>query len=129
MARRELTSTSILRDTELSLLRERLREVLGPEIVGAMKSYGIDMDASLRFSSLAAKCRAAREEKGFSLRQAALKLKVPQYRLREIEDARIKAINGTLLRTYVEFLGIEQWFSRWAKQNRVLHARVTKSAG
>ena len=94
-----------------------------------MRSYGIDIDATLRLSSLAAKCRAAREEKGFSLKQAALKLKVPQYRLRRIEDARLQAIDGPLLRAYVELLGIKQWFARWAKENRVLHAKLTKSAG
>jgi ribosome-binding protein aMBF1 (putative translation factor) len=129
MARRKLTKTSILREPELSALREGLRQALGPEIVATIRSYGIDMDATLRFSSVAEKCRAAREERGFSLKQVALKLKVPQYRLREIEDARTKAIDGAMLDAYVELLGIKQWFCQWAKQNRALHAKLTKSAG
>ncbi len=102
---------------------------MGPEIAGALKTYGIDMDATLRFASVAEKCRAAREERGVSLKQAALKLKVPQYRLREIEDGRLPAIDGAMLNAYVELLGIKQWFFRWAKQNRALHAKLTRSAG
>ncbi len=59
-----------------------------------------------------------------SLKDAAAALKVPQYRLRDIEDGRLKNILRDVLIDYVGFLKLKIWFGKWKRANPGLVARL-----
>jgi transcriptional regulator with XRE-family HTH domain len=122
---RKINNTTILTAAEVKLLSARLRELFGAEIVHHMDGLGVDIEANLTFMAVAAKCRAARESRGLSLKTAAQMFKVPQYRLRPIEEGHVNHIDGELLMGYVKALSIGAWFGKWAKRNPELYSRLT----
>ena len=118
---RKLTTTSILNNDELALLANGIRQVVGENVTLAAEAYGFDLEAILRFMPVAEKCRIARARKNMSLKDAARALRVPQYRLKDIEGGRVRVVDQAVLILYIEFLEIKQWFSRWKAQNRSLY--------
>lgn len=48
---------------------------------------------------------------------AAAALKVPQYRLKEIEACSTKRLRPEVVLKYIEFLGLAGWFGKWRKAN------------
>jgi hypothetical protein len=125
---RRLRKTSILNEREVGLLAARLRKLLGESVMHAADTYGVDVELMLRFGSVASRCQEAREDRGLSLKDAAAKLKVPQYRLKAIEASHIGAVDEVVLKSYVELLGLERWFGQWTRHNRALHAKIFRNA-
>lgn len=114
----------ILSEDEVRLLARRLRKVVRP-ILGELSShYGHDFEASVRFGAVAHGLRETREARGMDLKTAAKALRVPQYRLRYIEECRLKHPRGSDLHAYIDFLGLNGWFARWRKANSKLAARL-----
>jgi Helix-turn-helix domain len=118
---RKLTTTSILNDDEITLLAHGIHQLLGEGVTLAAEAYGLDVEAMLRFMPVAEGCRIARARKDLSLKDAARALRVPQYRLKDIEENRVGAVDQAVLILYVELLDIKQWFSRWKAQNSSLY--------
>lgn len=58
------------------------------------------------------------------LKAVAKIMHVPQYRLREIEECRLKQLKSSVLYAYIDFLGLGRWFSRWRKANSKLAVRL-----
>ena len=113
---RKLTTTSILNDDELAIVANGIHQVVGESVTLAVEAYGLDVEAILRFMPVAEKCRIARDQKDLSLKDAARALRVPQYRLKDIEENRVGAVDRAVLILYVELLDIKRWFSRWKAQ-------------
>ena len=126
---RKLRKTSILNKREVKQLAEGLRKLLGQSVMRAADAHGLDVESMLRFWSVAEKCREAREERGLSLKDSASSLKVPQYRLKDIESSHVNAVDGAIFKSYVELLRLRRWFGQWARHNRALHARILRNAG
>ena len=118
---RKLTTTSILNNDELAILANGIHQVLGESVTLAVEAYGLDVEAIVRFMPVAEKCRIARARKDLSLKDAARALRVPQYRLKDIEENRVGAVDQAVLVLYIELLEIKQWFSRWKAQNSSLY--------
>lgn len=118
---RKLTTTSIFNDDELVFLADGVRQVVGENVTLAAAAYGVDLEAILRFMPVAEKCRIARARKEVSVKDAARALRVPQYRLKDIEGNRVSVVDQTVLIMYIEFLDLKQWFRRWKTQNRSLY--------
>lgn len=79
-------------------------------------------DDTIRWQSLGARCAEARGARG--IRDAAIALDIPQYRLRAIEGGRFTEFRIDLARRYFRFLAIEEWVKRWCRPNRELATRV-----
>jgi hypothetical protein len=118
---RKLTTTSILNDDEVAILANGIRQLVGESVTLAVEAYGLDVEAILRFMPIAERCRIARGRKGLSLKDTARALRVPQYRLKDIEGNRVGAVDQAVLIRYIELLDIKQWFSRWKAQNSSLY--------
>jgi hypothetical protein len=69
-----------------------------------------------------ARCAQARGARG--IRDVAVALGIPQYRLRAIEAGQLPEVRIDLARRYFHFLEIEDWIARWCRANRELAARV-----
>ena len=107
----------MLSDDEARLMAQRLKQVMGQPFVDLMDRYEIDVEANLRFMSVASRVQEVRQKKKLDLKEAASALKVPQHRLRDIEQGRLKRIVADILLQYVHLLGLKTWFGRWRKAN------------
>ena len=117
---RKLTTTSLLNNDELAIVANGIHQVLGESFTLAVEAYGLDVEAILRFMPVAERCRTARARQDLSLKDAARALRMPQYRLKDIEENRVWAVDQAVLVLYIELLDIKQWFSRWKAQNSSL---------
>ena len=113
----------ILLEDEIRLISQRLREVMGQPFIDLTEQYGLNLEDNLRFQTVTVRLWEAREDRGMSLKDAAAALKVQQYRLRDIEDGRLKNILRDVLIDYVGFLKLKRWFGRWKGANPGLAAQ------
>ncbi|MCZ6548322.1 MAG: helix-turn-helix domain-containing protein [Deltaproteobacteria bacterium] len=114
----------ILLEDEIRLISQRLREVMGQPFIDLPEQYGLNLEDNLRFQTVTVRLREAREDRGMSLKDAAAALKVQQYRLRDIEDGRLKNILRDVLINYVGFLKLKRWFGRWKGANPAVIWRI-----
>ena len=85
------------------------------------------VEDSVRWRPLGARCAEARAPHGS--RDLAAATRIPQYRLRAIEEGQFRAFRADLAWRYFRSLGIEDFASRWCRANRELADRVGMSAG
>ena len=104
------------------LFRKTIRETLGEDAFG---KFG-DAEAAdfVRWASLRHTCQQAREELRLTIREAALALKIPQKRLRAIEDGDNLDFEPAVAWRYFELLGIQAWVKRWTAGNHALAERA-----
>ncbi|MGH9199829.1 MAG: helix-turn-helix domain-containing protein [Vicinamibacterales bacterium] len=77
---------------------------------------------STRWHALGARCRQARGARG--IRDVAVALGIPEYRLRAVEGGLLKEVRVDLARRYFRFLGIDEWVATWCRANRELATRI-----
>lgn len=119
----------ILTDDEVRALAKATKAFLGPEIMAISKSYDLSIEDSLRYMSLSARLEDSRTARGLTLKETAKELKVPKYRLEDVEKGAIKNLMPGLLVEYVAFLGLKAWLGKWKKANADLSARLGLAAG
>jgi hypothetical protein len=90
---------------------------------------GFDTGALIRFLPVSNSCKTARLNRWLSLREIASTLKMPQYRLRAIEESRLRDVDLRVLESYVACLGLETWYGKWKRANRRLVAGLKETAG
>ena len=114
----------LLSDAQVEKVTAGMLALLPPGVAAMLAQSGIDPRDGIRFHAVAARCRAARERRGHSIKMAAAALKVPQYRLKDIESASTTSIDPQVLTRYVAFLGLERWFERWRASAPALAAKL-----
>jgi transcriptional regulator with XRE-family HTH domain len=124
MARQKPIRGGILTDDEVRAIVVAAEAAAGPDVVGTANKLGIDRDANVRLFAVRLQCANRREKLGLSLKQAAARLRVPQYRLRAIENGTLRDVDVEILRSYVQLLGVGRWFRRWVLANGRLAARI-----
>lgn len=112
--------TQILTEDEVQELSRRLTELLPPKVVAYSQDHGITTETTIRMSSLAARFEEARVARGQSIKEVAAQLRVPQYRLRAVEQGRASDIVPEVLAKYSAFLDLDRWCKRWATANQQL---------
>jgi len=112
-----LNKTTILTDKQIKQLVKAAPLVFGPDMCDQMKSFGVNFEEVIRLSSLGAKCQEAREGLGLTIKKVAVQLRVPQYRLKSIEERHGTEILPNVLEKYIKLLKIEKWFQKWAEAN------------
>jgi hypothetical protein len=122
-ARKLRKRTSILTDAEVAFLTQEISRALGPGVSEIAKSYGLRTSDTVRWGSLRARCEEEREKRGLSLKDISSELKIPQYRLRAIEDGSLRYLKPEFAHRYFHYLGIESWVKRWARGNAELARR------
>ena len=53
-------------------------------------------------------------------------MKIPQYRFNAIEKSDVKHIQPAILESYIDFLGIREWFNSWMRENADVYDRLKK---
>jgi ribosome-binding protein aMBF1 (putative translation factor) len=100
------------------LLGQDLSEKLG-------KDYSKDL---IRFGPVSDRCKQAREEKSLTIKQISTDMKIPQYRIRDVEKGHLRYIQLQALERYVDFLSISEWFALWKDKNKGVYKRLNKNS-
>jgi len=122
--RRRITQTTILTPREVELAAEGIAKLLGPRVMSTLSSTGSSIRDGVRFHPVGASCTEAREQRGLTLRDAAHRLRAPQYRLRAVENSSFAEIEPEILKQYIGFLKLDSWLARWARANPELARRL-----
>ncbi len=112
---------------EADLVLDKVAAAFGPVLADFINRDGERRTDMIRFMSVAHRCKEARERKALSVQEVASLLKVPQYRIKAIEDSRMTEVNPDTLEKYIDLLGILRWFNEWAKSNADVHQRILDS--
>ena len=126
VARKMRRKTSILTDAEVAVAAAVVREMLRASFGDHFSVYLSDRRSEdiIRWSSLTARCEQERDRQGLSIRDAALRLGIPQYRLRAIEKGRVGEFTPEMARRYFDHLRIKAWLRRWTSANREVAERA-----
>jgi hypothetical protein len=65
---------------------------------------------------------------GITIKQAAEKIKVQQFRIKGIEGDYGGVVTREALDKYINLLGIRNWFDTWVKVNRDVYERLESEA-
>ena len=106
-------------------IKDKIVEAL-PALKAAFDKYDINPKDMIRFQAVSEMCQIERKKKGFAFKQIALSLKMPQYRLKDIENSRVTDINADILERYIDYLGLRECFDVWKEHNEDVYERLSK---
>lgn len=98
----------------------KLREAMGPEIMDICDRLGVDTEAIIRYSPLGDKFRDERARLNLSIKEVAAQLKVPQYRIKAIEEGHFREINLEVFHKYCRLLKMDDYVADWCRKNAEL---------
>jgi hypothetical protein len=124
MKARQVKPTTILTDVEAQEVVGGICAVFGEQFATRAESYGLDPEQVVRFMPVAKRCEKQRCVRGWSIKDVASQLKVPQYRLRDIEGGHVRTIKPEILHAYVSHLDLDSWYRRWKRANPEVAGRV-----
>ena len=99
---------------------------LMPNLKWALDKYDISPKDMIRFQMVSEMCRNERQRKELTFKQISLDLKIPQYRLKDVESSSVKNIVADILEKYIDYLGLRKWFNSWKKHNMYVYGRLSE---
>lgn len=99
---------------------------LGEKISSMTSEFNINIHHLIRFMPVAKYCQKKREALNLSFKEIGAKLKVPNYKLKAIEETTLHAVKHEILLQYVKFLGIEKEFELWAQENQDIIEEISE---
>ena len=98
---------------------------INTEVIEEMLSdFGRKTEDVVRFLGFSTLCKRTREERGLTIKDVSRELKVPQYRLKAIEEKMVEQILPDVLNQYVDFLGLQECFEKWAENNPAVYQKI-----
>lgn len=97
----EKLKRKVLSEHEIRIISRKVRQIIDPILGDHYSRYGLNVEDSIRFQAVATRLREAREACGMDLKAMGKALRVPQYRLRYIEDCNIKRLTSADLNAYI----------------------------
>ena len=110
----------ILSDDEVKILLEMMLDVMPYPAKEMFVLNNINPEDSIRMQSLTKTFRNAREMGNQTLKDVSGKTKIPQYRIRAIEEGKLSEIKPKLLRQLSQYYDLDEWCLRWAVKNTEL---------
>jgi hypothetical protein len=120
----KLDETRILSEEEVAQMTKALRKLLREEFPSMPPGFLSSAEDTVRMHSLCSRFRQARESMSLTFKEVATRLKVPQYRLKAVEEGHLSEIDSTVFTKYSDFLELEQWVSRWVESNGKLATKL-----
>ncbi len=115
--RQSFKETDILPNEVVHEIVRQMPKVMGSPFAELIKERRIDMEGTIRFQAVSARCKEAREKARLTLKDVATQLKVPQYRIRDIEERGVSQILPDVFQQYIQLLGLGQWYKKWESVN------------
>ena len=122
-----MKKSDILNERQVATVSKLLRASMG-DVVGYAERRGVSVEDTVRYMSLAARLREARESAGLSSKEVAKKLKLPQYRIRDAESSAGNVV-GDVLEKHVSLVGLGEWYNEWSRHNPDLAGRISLRQG
>ena len=116
--------TKILNDRQVRIMTHLLNELVLRDTPLLSLGATFFPEDTIRLTSLSARFQQERERLGYTIRHVSQKLKVPQYRIRAVEENRKGDILPEVLSKYASFLGLERWCRRWTSANKDLAEKL-----
>ena len=110
----------ILDDDEVKHLLELMLDVMPYPAKEMLVLSNINPEDSIRIQSLTRTFQNAREVGNQTLKDVSGKTKIPQYRIRAIEEGNLSEIKPTFLKQLSQYYDLDEWCSRWADKNTEL---------
>ncbi len=123
-----IKTTDLLDDRQVAALSKLMKASVGDHVFEQARKRGVNAEDIIRYTSLAARLREAREGAGLTIKQVAAQLRVPQYRIRDTESGPLN-VQDEVLRKYVDYLGLAEWYEDWRRQNPKLTKRISQGRG
>ena len=120
MSKRKVLSS----ESDVKVITKIMRAVLGPDLMKHIDEQGIQVEDIIRFTPVQKEIQASRESQGMSLKDAAARLKVRQYKLRDIESGLFSRIEPEILNAYCGLLGLGGFMESWCWDNRALADKI-----
>ena len=92
--------TALLDEREVSLLAAEVRAAFAASFPHVPIEMAGSVEDLVRWQPLGARCREARAERGWSYRDASAATGIPQYRIKAVEEGRIREVKPDLARRY-----------------------------
>lgn len=108
-------------------LVELVKEMFGEQPLKILEGSGLNVNNMVRFMYISRLCQKKREEKGLDLKTISSKLKIPQYKLKYIEESGMGNVDINMLEKYIKYLGLEKEFTEWLNQNKDVYEQLRKS--
>lgn len=109
-------------------LIEMMRDAMGPDLFDACERMGANAEAIIRYSPLAHRFQKSRDLLDLTIKEVAAQLKVPQYKIKAIEEGRHSQLDMAVFHKYTQFLHMDEYIASWSQRNDVL-ARQLGIAG
>lgn len=97
-----------------------IREAMGPELLDTFELLGVNTESRIRYSLLAARFEKGRVALDMTIKDVAALLKVPQYRLKAVEEGDFNLIVPGIFRRYCRFLELDETVESWVRENAAL---------
>lgn len=112
--------TKILDEDEVQRLLGLMLGALPYTVKEMLVLKDINPEDSIRIRSLSKSFQKARETAKEMLKDTSSKTKIPQYRIRAIEEGKLAEIKPEFLKQLSRYFGLDEWCSRWATVNTEL---------
>jgi len=98
-------------------IHRAVKGLMGPGFMKLMEEYGVDAEKTISFMILSRYLKEERERRSLTLKEISIVTKIPQYRLRAIENASVSKVKPDHLKKYISFLEIGDVAREWAEKN------------
>lgn len=117
-------ASAILNDAEVVALSGKIRRLVGPIAGKSAAGAGLRVDDVVRWTAVRTRCEQVRGCRRLSIKDVAVALQLPQYRLRAIEAGRLHELKADMAQRYFSFLGMDGWITDWCIANQDLARRA-----
>jgi len=112
--------TKILDEDEVQRLLGLMLDAMPYPAKEMLVLSNINPEDSIRIRSLSKSFQKARETANETLKDTSGNTKIPQYRIRAIEEGNLAEISPSCLRQLSQYFDLDEWCSRWATVNTEL---------
>ena len=100
------------------LIRTFTKEIVSKEHRYIIDKFAKDYADNILFMAISEKIIAVREKRNLTIKEISKILKIPQYKIKYIEDSNLKEIKTKFVEKYLHFLNLEIDYNKWTKKHK-----------
>ena len=113
-----------LSSEDADIMVKMMHEKLGDHLSGYLNKSPINQNHFFRFMYISGLCKKFREDKNLSIKEISKILKLPQYKIKFVEDTSLDHIDPNILEKYIDHLGLRSEFDEWLENNRDVYEEL-----
>lgn len=108
---------------EAKVIADMVIDSLGTQLKSLLARSDVSPADLILFMPVGKKFTGAREVRGLAIKEVSARIRVPQYRLRAVENARLRQLKSDAATKYAEFLKLTTWYQDWCSENEAFVAK------